>query len=129
LRLPIRYYYESSPNLGLKITPPELPRRKLGQAKVQCDEAGANFCRLYDEWGHDHLIAYRKRMGMTRGLPIPTLGERFAAQEKEKQRLLDEAGGMHDDEASKEHAAEGGVDAKSAPKRKRKKAKKSSKQL
>jgi len=87
------YYFEPSPSLGKRITPPELPKRKIGQAKVQCDEVGANFCRLYDEWGHDHLIAYRRNFGMTRGLPVPTLAERAAATAREEAKLNEEGDG------------------------------------
>ena len=64
-----------TPPFGKRIPPPELQKRKIGLAKVQCDEAGANFCRLHDEWGHNQIIAYSRNFGMARGLPIPTLAD------------------------------------------------------
>ena len=65
------YYYETFPTLGKAVPPPELPPRTPGQARIQCDGVGENFCRLYDEWVYDHLIDYRRGFGMTRGLPDP----------------------------------------------------------
>ena len=73
------YYFEAAPGLGRRVAEPDLPPRPEGTAKVQCDEAGANFCRLYNEWGHGHLLEYRKRLGLTKDLPVSILSQEHEA--------------------------------------------------
>ena len=57
------YYFERFDNLGRRPREPETPPRRPGQGKVACDGVGG-YCRLYDEWGPEHIIEYRRQMGI-----------------------------------------------------------------
>jgi prolyl 4-hydroxylase len=60
-----RFYYKSVfPSLGKRVPEPPLPMRRRGQFKVACDAASpSSYCRLYNEWGYDTLVSYRKKWG------------------------------------------------------------------
>jgi prolyl 4-hydroxylase len=54
------YYLKSFYSLGKRVKEPELPTRGPNTPKVSCDQYDFGSCRMYDEWGPDHLIEYMK---------------------------------------------------------------------
>lgn len=55
------YYLENFYSLGKRMEEARLPQRPPLTAKVSCDRYDQGGCRMYDEWGPDHLIDYRQQ--------------------------------------------------------------------
>jgi prolyl 4-hydroxylase len=54
------YYLKNFYTLGKRVKEANLPQRSSNTPKISCDQYDFGSCRMYDEWGPDHLIEYMK---------------------------------------------------------------------